>query len=128
MMYERSSYYNGDHWVNAVGKGSMGLRQFVKGSEFTMATFLSVAACRDERVLRSTYLNMLFDWDGSDVKSLRAIQPSGGVLICRPTGVSVLLHRPACVETTAAGEKAPTGTLRSCQAAVECFWQGKRQQ
>ena len=46
-------YYNGDHWVNAVGKGSMVLRQFVKGSEFTMATFLSVARgvrhCRKER-------------------------------------------------------------------------------
>ena len=27
-----------------------------------------MADLRDERVLRSTYLNMLFDWDGSDVK------------------------------------------------------------
>ena len=31
--------------VNGAGEGSMGLRQFVKGSEFKMATFLSVAAC-----------------------------------------------------------------------------------
>ena len=27
---------------------------------------VKMADLRDERVLRSTYLNMLFDWDGSD--------------------------------------------------------------
>ena len=29
-----------------------------------------MADLRDERVLRSTYLNMLFDWDGSDVRKV----------------------------------------------------------